>query len=182
MIAFNCTFAADIIAFVWIRDHLVCHTRPVPFGNSPSSTDGSPEYPLPVKKGQVDPLVVHVYNTGANKTSAINIQWVSSSPSRTHMSLALSPSFIIRRVAAGGARRADEERVGSPHRAHTHIQPITCAPCLRNPAPIDAGRTKDRLVDLVSIFTRAADAHHTHTYHAGLTTCSASHDSPTHLR
>jgi hypothetical protein len=75
MVAFNCTFGEGIIAFVWIRDHLVCHTRPVPFGNSPSSTDGSPEYPLPVKNGQIDPVVVHVYNTGANKTSAITIQW-----------------------------------------------------------------------------------------------------------
>ena len=55
MIAVACTFADGIMAFVWIRDHLVCHTRPVPFGNSPSSTDGSPEYPLPVKIGQIDP-------------------------------------------------------------------------------------------------------------------------------
>ena len=75
MIALTCSFADGIMAFVWIRDHLVCHTHPVPFGNSPSSTDGSPEYPLPVKNGQIDPVVVHIYNTGANKTSAISIQW-----------------------------------------------------------------------------------------------------------
>ena len=30
--AFECTFAEGMMAFVWIRDHLVCHTRPVPFG------------------------------------------------------------------------------------------------------------------------------------------------------
>ena len=32
MIAFECSFGEGQIAFVWFRDHLVCHTRPVPFG------------------------------------------------------------------------------------------------------------------------------------------------------
>ena len=49
MYAFECDFGPGQMAFVWIRDHLVCHTRPIPFGNTPSSTDGCPEYPLPVK-------------------------------------------------------------------------------------------------------------------------------------
>ena len=76
MVAFECTFAPGQIAFVWIRDHLVCHTRPVPFGNTPSSTDGCPEYPLPVKAGQIDPVVVHIYNVNASAaTTAVSVQW-----------------------------------------------------------------------------------------------------------
>ena len=76
MYAFECTFDEGIMAFVWIRDHLVCHTRPIPFGNTPSSTDGCPEYPLPVKAGQVDPLVLHVYALNATTgPSKISVQW-----------------------------------------------------------------------------------------------------------
>lgn len=41
--AFDCAFGGGQIVFVWVNDHLVCHTNP-PFGNTPSSTDGSPEY------------------------------------------------------------------------------------------------------------------------------------------
>ena len=48
-----------------------------PFGNTPSSTDGCPEYPLPGKAGEVLPLVIHVYNRGSNSSTNISIQWVS---------------------------------------------------------------------------------------------------------
>jgi putative isomerase len=109
MVAFECTFDPGQIAFVWIRDHLVCHTRPVPFGNTPSSTDGCPEYPLPVTAGQVDPVVVHVYNVNATAPVKISVQWAEidapmakgSKPPTvpvTGLSPALPPSEIQRRA------------------------------------------------------------------------------------
>lgn len=39
MYSFDCSFPEGTMVFVWLRDHLICHTNP-PFGNSPSSTDG----------------------------------------------------------------------------------------------------------------------------------------------
>jgi hypothetical protein len=73
--AFECTFDPGQLAFVWVRDHLVCHTHPIPFGNTPSSTDGCPEYPLPGTAGQVMPVVVHIYNVNASAPTKISVRW-----------------------------------------------------------------------------------------------------------
>ena len=77
MYSFDCSFPAGTMVFVWLRDHLICHTNP-PFGNSPSSTDGCPEYPLPGKTTDDPlPLVIHVYNMNASATAPakISVQW-----------------------------------------------------------------------------------------------------------
>jgi hypothetical protein len=180
MIAFNCTFAADVIAFVWIRDHLVCHTRPVPFGNSPSSTDGSPEYPLPVKKGQVDPVVVHVYNTGANKTSAISIQWVRPPPD-SYLSCSLAPVHI-----SSCCRQAELDAPMKKGSAPPTV-PIP-TPNLSPALPaseIQRRSLQDALKTGWSTWSAYLLLLPMHSYilcTAGLTTCSASHDSPTRLR
>ena len=58
--AFDCSFAAGYIAFVWFDDHLICHTTPIPFGNSISSTDGNPAYPLPFTAGTTSTVVVRI--------------------------------------------------------------------------------------------------------------------------
>ena len=80
--AFDCSFTGGQIVFVWVEDHLVCHTRPVPFGNTPSSTDGSPEYPLRGKKGAQAALVIHVYSYSkgggvvtSNATAGVSVRW-----------------------------------------------------------------------------------------------------------
>ena len=53
-----------------------------PCEGTPSSTDGCPEYPLPVKAGQIDPVVVHIYNVNASAaTTAVSVWSSSDSPS-----------------------------------------------------------------------------------------------------
>lgn len=59
--AFDCAFGGGQLVFVWVDDHLVCHTDP-PFGNTESSTDGSPQYPLEVDKGTAASIVIHIYS------------------------------------------------------------------------------------------------------------------------
>ena len=55
--------------------HLICHTQPIPFGNSPSSTDGCPENPLPGTKGETLPVVIHAYSLQANSSTNVSVQW-----------------------------------------------------------------------------------------------------------
>ena len=73
--SFACEFSADQMVFVWVRDHLICHTQPIPFGNSPSSTDGSPENPLPGTKGETMPVVIHAYSLHTNSSTTVSVQW-----------------------------------------------------------------------------------------------------------
>ena len=77
--SFDCSFIGGQLVFLWVGDHLVCHTNP-PFGNSPSSTDGSPENPLP--GGTAMPVVIHVYaksdapgTVTSNATAGVAIRW-----------------------------------------------------------------------------------------------------------
>jgi putative isomerase len=76
--AFRCSFSSGAFyAFVWLDDHLICHTNP-PFGNTASSTDGSPAYPLPAKLGQAATVVVKLSRTGtlsAPINASVNVQW-----------------------------------------------------------------------------------------------------------
>jgi len=95
--AFDCTFGGGQLVFVWVADHLVCHTNP-PFGNTESSTDGSPEYPLPAKKGERAPVVVHVYSyaeagpvTSAG-TANVTVRWAKlAAPMHAGATPAYSP-------------------------------------------------------------------------------------------
>lgn len=77
--SFDCTFVGGQLVFVWVGDHLVCHTNP-PFGNTPSSTDGSAENPLP--GGAALPVVIHVYaksdapgTLASNTTAGVAVRW-----------------------------------------------------------------------------------------------------------
>jgi len=91
--AFSCNFNStaspgSIIAFVWIGDHLVCHTQP-PFGNTPDSTDGSVHNPLRnLTKTMPLTVVMHVYSSvyGASRGDklGLSVQWQAlSSPGAT---------------------------------------------------------------------------------------------------
>ena len=45
--AFNCSFGGGQLVFVWLADHLVCHTDPpFPMAGQGHSTDGIPSNPL----------------------------------------------------------------------------------------------------------------------------------------
>ena len=65
--AFDCSFSGGQLVFVWVADHLVCHTNP-PFGHcasdckGPSSCmDGSISNPLRASPNNARlPLLVHV--------------------------------------------------------------------------------------------------------------------------
>ena len=76
--AFDCSFAAGYIAFVWFDDHLICHTTPIPFGNSISSTDGNPAYPLPFTAGTTSTVVVRISSASAilNDEDITALLWV----------------------------------------------------------------------------------------------------------
>jgi hypothetical protein len=83
--AFNCSFSGGQIVFVWVGDHLVCHTDP-PFGSrSPSGTDGSIVNPLRGVSGQSVPLLVHVYSASLNNSGVatsgpdahVSIRWAN---------------------------------------------------------------------------------------------------------
>ena len=78
-LSFDCSFIGGQLVFLWVGDHLVCHTNP-PFGNSPSSTDGSPENPLP--GGTAMPVVIHIYaksdapgTVASNATAGVAVRW-----------------------------------------------------------------------------------------------------------
>ena len=77
--SFDCSFTGGQLVFVWVGDHLVCHTDP-PFGNTPSSTDGSAENPLP--GGTALPVVIHIYaksdapgTVSSNATARVAVRW-----------------------------------------------------------------------------------------------------------
>ena len=77
--SFDCSFTGGQLVFVWVGDHLVCHTDP-PFGNTPSSTDGSAENPLP--GGTALPVVIHIYaksdapgTVASNATARVAVRW-----------------------------------------------------------------------------------------------------------
>ena len=94
--AFDCSFGGGQLVFVWVDDHLVCHTNP-PFGNTPSSTDGSPQYPLHYGKGASVPIIVHIYAYAEEGpiTSAANanvtVQWATL---LEPMSAGAKPTFV----------------------------------------------------------------------------------------
>ena len=70
--AFNCTYGGGQLVFVWLADHLICHTDP-PFpmiGQGFSSHDGSPSYPLR-GGGRALPLVIHVYAASADGSGRV---------------------------------------------------------------------------------------------------------------
>ena len=82
--AFDCSFDGGQIAYVWIDDHLICHTDPIPFGNTPSSTDGSIENPL-VGSASAHARVVLVHVSSASTdgsgaitsgpTASVSVRW-----------------------------------------------------------------------------------------------------------
>ena len=59
---FRCEIDAALdAAFVWVDDHLVCHTNP-PFSNTRSSTDGCPQNPIPYRHGDTPHILLHIYS------------------------------------------------------------------------------------------------------------------------
>ena len=81
--AFNCSYSGGQLVFVWLADHLVCHTDP-PFGTAPHSNDGSIVNPLMAKAvGDTVPIVVHVYSASLNNSGVatsgpdahVSIRW-----------------------------------------------------------------------------------------------------------
>ena len=68
--AFDCSFGGGQIAYVWINDHLVCHTDP-PFGNAPGSTDGSRSNPLPRPTSNASTILIHISSSSLDGTGAI---------------------------------------------------------------------------------------------------------------
>ena len=79
--AFDCSFGGGQLVFVWVDDHLICHTDP-PFSNNPSSTDGTPQNPLrgTPKSAEGLPLVIHIYsydagNTYSKSTASVSVRW-----------------------------------------------------------------------------------------------------------
>ncbi len=81
--AFECRFAGGQLFFVWIDDHLVCHTSQ--FGHSPYATDGTPQNPLRALGGRTRlPVVVHVYSSAngsatgdvtSSRSAQLNVTW-----------------------------------------------------------------------------------------------------------
>jgi len=95
--AFDCSFDGGHLVFVWIDDHLVCHTDP-PIARTPSSTDGSPAYPLHAVKGETATVVIHVYAMApkgyvtSKPVATIDVQWAAiSAPAPAHSPLKYTP-------------------------------------------------------------------------------------------
>ena len=61
--SFECNFSGGQLVFVWISDHLICHTDP-PFGITAGSIDGSAENPLWAEAGSQGTVLVHVVYGG----------------------------------------------------------------------------------------------------------------------
>lgn len=72
--AFSCSITNAEVAMVWIGDHLICNSNP-PFGATSGSTDGTRMYPLMGQKGQLVPVVIHVYNSGSGASLGMSVQW-----------------------------------------------------------------------------------------------------------
>ena len=101
--SFDCTFTGGQLVFVWVGDHLVCHTDP-PFGNAQSSTDGCPENPLPGNSTMS--IVIHIYSASADgsgnvtsdSTARVNVQWAAQQaplPMGAHPSYVSVPSSAL---------------------------------------------------------------------------------------
>jgi len=112
--AIDCTLTGGQLAFVWVGDHLVCHSNP-PFGNTPSSTDGSAENPLP-GNGRELPIVIHVYAKSdpngtvvSNATAGVSVRWAPlASPMAAGSKPPLQPvpsSALSPRSSAGELQR-----------------------------------------------------------------------------
>ena len=92
--AFNCTYGGGQLVFVWLADHLICHTDP-PFpmtGQGFSSHDGSPSYPLR-GGGRALPLVIHVYAASADGSGRV------TSSARARVAVRWSP--LVAPLTAG---------------------------------------------------------------------------------
>lgn len=78
--AFSCRIAGGQIVFVWIEDHLVCHTDP-PFGNTNSSIDGSKENPLSYSAATRQHIVIHIYASSEQPVrdtpADVSVRWAS---------------------------------------------------------------------------------------------------------
>ena len=82
--AFECSFAGGQLVFVWVDDHLVCHTNP-PFSNTRSSTDGCPQNPIPYRHGDTPHILLHIYSAsmdGSGKVTSgddarVSVRWVA---------------------------------------------------------------------------------------------------------
>ena len=89
--AFDCAFAGGQLVFVWIDDHLVCHTNP-PFSNSPSSTDGSAQNPIAYKSGDKRHILIHIYSTATSSDAAsVRVSWA---PLKMPLAVGVVPSYI----------------------------------------------------------------------------------------
>ena len=75
--AFDCTFQGGQIAYVWIDDHLVCHTDP-PFGNTASSTDGSVVNPLVGAGTSTRHVLVHIASASLDGSGRVTSGPVAS--------------------------------------------------------------------------------------------------------
>ena len=101
--AFNCTYGGGQLVFVWLADHLICHTDP-PFpmiGQGFSSHDGSPSYPLR-GGGRALPLVIHVYAASADGSGRVT----SSARARAELVTRPEPSALAAYtwITSGSAR------------------------------------------------------------------------------
>eukprot|EP00039_Didymoeca_costata_P002667 m.61818 g.61818 ORF g.61818 m.61818 type:complete len:831 (-) comp11450_c0_seq2:48-2540(-) len=88
MYAFNCSFdydtstipATSVTVFVWVGDHLVCHTNP-PFSNTAGSEDGTVDNPLRNLTNGPVTVVMHVYtnvnSSYSESTLDIDVKWMA---------------------------------------------------------------------------------------------------------
>ena len=63
--SFDCSFSGGQLVYVWLDDHLVCHTE-LQFGNSAWSTDGSVVNPLVSRLSSAGSWVVLVHVASAS--------------------------------------------------------------------------------------------------------------------
>ena len=83
--SFLCDFAGGQLVFVWILDHLVCHTNP-PFGTRGQSTeDGTIVNPLRSREGQSVPILIHIYSASLDDSgvatseanASLSVNWLA---------------------------------------------------------------------------------------------------------
>ena len=97
--AFDCSFAGGQFVFVWIDDHLICHTDP-PFSGTPSGTDGSPENPLHYVAGESKHVLVHILSASgvapgqppSVDAASVRVRWAQlAAPVSSGTSLSYKP-------------------------------------------------------------------------------------------
>ena len=79
--AFLCDFSnqssTSVVAFVYLEDHLICHTSPYPFAESPFSRDGTTSAPLSniTLSSRNNRLLIRSYGNHTSSDFNVTVSW-----------------------------------------------------------------------------------------------------------